>query len=80
MFSTGAPFDRNLGIPGENLDGCFSATEFVAWYNGHPDFADRKFDLSRENVVIGSWKCCDGRGEDAVRHKEELSVTDVIAR
>ena len=43
MFSTGAPFDRNLGVPGEDLDGCFSATEFVAWYNGHPDFSERKF-------------------------------------
>ena len=52
IFTTGAPFDRALGVPGEALEGSFSATEFVAWYNGHPDFADRKFDLSQENVAI----------------------------
>ena len=45
MFTTGSPFDRNLGVTGENLEGSHSATEFVAWYNGHPDFADRQFDL-----------------------------------
>ena len=52
MFTTGSPFDRNLGIPGEDLLGSHSATEFVAWYNGHPDFADLEFDLSQENVAV----------------------------
>ncbi len=52
MFTTGAPFDRDLDIPGEDLTGSHSATEFVAWYNGHPDFASRSFDLSQENVAI----------------------------
>ena len=52
IFTNGAPTDRDLGIPGENLQGSHSATDFVAWYNGHPDFADHHFDLSQESVAI----------------------------
>lgn len=52
IFTCGASEDRNLNIPGETLNGNYSATEFVGWYNGHPDFADRQFDLSQETVVI----------------------------
>ena len=78
MFSTGAPFDRDLGVPGEDLEGCFSATEFVAWYNGHPDFADRKFDLSQENVVIvGVGNVAMDVARMLCKTHDELSVTDV---
>lgn len=52
VFTTGASIDRSLHIPGENLAGSHSATEMVAWYNGHPDFADRRFDLSGQAAVI----------------------------
>jgi ferredoxin/flavodoxin---NADP+ reductase len=52
LYATGAQTDRSLGIPGEDLQGSHSATEFVAWYNGHPDFRDRKFDLSVERVAV----------------------------
>jgi len=52
VFATGAQTDRRLGIPGEDLAGIHSATEFVAWYNGHPDFADRTFDLSAERAAV----------------------------
>jgi len=52
IYATGAPDDRPLGIPGENLAGSHSAAEFVAWYNGNPDFANRTFDLSCERAVI----------------------------
>jgi len=52
IYAVGAMGDRRLGIPGESLPGSHSATEFVAWYNGHPDFADRAFDLSGERAVI----------------------------
>jgi ferredoxin--NADP+ reductase len=46
---------NRLGIPGENLAGSHAATEFVAWYNGHPHFADHALDLSaRRAVVIGN--------------------------
>ena len=40
LYAVGAPIDRRLGIPGEDLPGSHAATEFVAWYNGHPDYAD----------------------------------------
>jgi ferredoxin--NADP+ reductase len=50
----GAETDRHLGIPGEQLAGSHAATEFVAWYNGHPDYAGRAFDLTqRAAAVIG---------------------------
>lgn len=52
IWAGGASSDRPLNIPGEGLAGCVSAREFVAWYNGHPDHADRSFDLSGEQVVV----------------------------
>ena len=52
LYATGASVDRSLGIPGEDLPGSGTATDFVAWYNGHPDFADRTFDLSGKRAVI----------------------------
>jgi ferredoxin--NADP+ reductase len=52
VYTVGAQTDRRLGIPGEDLPGSWAATEFVAWYNGHPDFQDREFDLSHERVVV----------------------------
>ncbi|HET6500303.1 MAG TPA: 4Fe-4S binding protein [Amycolatopsis sp.] len=52
IYASGAPGDRGLGVPGEALPGSHPATDFVAWYNGHPDFAGRTFDLSTERAVI----------------------------
>jgi ferredoxin--NADP+ reductase len=78
IYAVGAASDRALGIPGEDLPGSHPATEFVAWYNGHPDFADCKFDLSAESVVVV------GMGNVAVdvvrvlaRTQEELAKTDI---
>jgi NADPH-dependent glutamate synthase beta subunit-like oxidoreductase len=39
ILATGAPHDRKLGIPGEDLPGVVGSAEFVGWYNGHPEFA-----------------------------------------
>ncbi len=52
IYAVGAQSDRKLGIPGEDLPGSHSATEFVAWYNAHPDFRDLEFDLSQESVAV----------------------------
>ncbi|MFQ6396722.1 FAD-dependent oxidoreductase [Nocardia sp. KC 131] len=52
IYAVGASSDRKLGIPGEGLAGNVSATDFVAWYNGHPDHAGDTFDLSKRRVVI----------------------------
>jgi ferredoxin--NADP+ reductase len=55
IYATGAQTDKSLGIPGEDLQGSRPATEFVAWYNGHPDYRELEFDLSaRRAVVIGN--------------------------
>jgi ferredoxin--NADP+ reductase len=52
VYAIGAATDRRLGIPGEDLPGSEAATSFVGWYNGHPDFADREYDLDIERVVV----------------------------
>jgi ferredoxin--NADP+ reductase len=52
IYAVGTPDGRVLDVPGESLPGCHSASEFVAWYNGHPDYADRSFDLSAERAVV----------------------------
>lgn len=52
VYATGASQDRRLGIPREDLPGSETATEFVAWYNGHPDHAHHEFDLGGDRAVI----------------------------
>ncbi len=52
VYAVGAQTDRRLGIPGEDLPGSWAATEFVAWYNGHPDFQHLSFDLDCERAVV----------------------------
>ena len=52
IFAVGAQTDKPLNIPGEDLPGSHAATEFVAWYNGHPDYRHLNFDLSQENVAV----------------------------
>ncbi len=52
LYAVGSISDRPLTLPGAELEGVTSATAFVGWYNGHPDFADRTFDLSHRRVVV----------------------------
>lgn len=52
IYAVGAQSDRRLGIPGEDLAGSHAATEFVGWYNGHPDYRECCFDLSQESVAV----------------------------
>ncbi|NTU86063.1 MAG: FAD-dependent oxidoreductase [Chloroflexales bacterium] len=52
IYAVGAQSDRKMGIPGEDLVGSLPATQFVGWYNGHPDYPDIDFDLSHERVVV----------------------------
>jgi ferredoxin--NADP+ reductase len=77
-FTTGAQSDRRMGIPGEDLAGSHPATEFVAWYNGHPDFRDRTFDLSVERVaVVGVGNVAVDVARILCRTPEELAKTDI---
>jgi ferredoxin/flavodoxin---NADP+ reductase len=77
VYTVGAQTDRRLGIPGEDLPGSWAATEFVAWYNGHPDFQDCKFDLSHERaVVIGNGNVAIDCARMLALTAEELGPTD----
>lgn len=78
IYSVGSPTDRRLGIPGEDLPGSMSATEFVAWYNGHPDYVGLNVPLDATDVVVI------GMGNVAVdvtrvlaKHVDELAATDM---
>jgi ferredoxin/flavodoxin---NADP+ reductase len=78
IYAVGAEGDRRLAIPGEDLPGSHSAVEFVGWYNGHPDFADRAFDLSCERaVVIGNGNVALDLARMLSLSKDELARTDV---
>ena len=77
-FTTGAQTDRRMGIPGEDLKRSQPATEFVAWYNGHPDYRDYEFDLSVERVaVIGVGNVAVDVARILCRTPEELATTDI---
>ncbi len=77
IYAVGSQTDRRLGIPGEDLPGSWAATEFVAWYNGHPDFQHLEFDLSHERaVVIGNGNVALDVARMLALTREELAVTD----
>lgn len=77
IYTTGASHDRRLGIPGEDLPGSHPATDFVAWYNGHPDAARFEFDLSgKRAVVIGNGNVAVDVARMLALTPEELKVTD----
>jgi len=77
-FSTGAQVDRSLGIPGEDLQGCHSATAFVAWYNGHPDYRDLTFDLSHERIaIVGVGNVAVDIARILSKSVDELARTDI---
>lgn len=86
LYAVGAPHDRHLGIPGEDLPGSFPATEFVAWYNGHPEFAGRNplpaadrpstADAGRA-VVIGNGNVALDVARVLLEDGETLAATDI---
>src|SRR5579862_3433675 len=78
IYAVGTPTDRTLGIPGEELPGSYSATDFVGWYNGHPDFRDLSFDLSGERaIVIGAGNVALDVARMLVLTHAELALTDI---
>lgn len=78
LYAVGTPGDRRLGIDGEDLPGSESATEFVAWYNGHPDYADQSFDLScKRAVVVGNGNVALDVARMLALSVDELSATDI---
>jgi ferredoxin--NADP+ reductase len=77
VYAVGTPTDNAIGIPGEDRPGSVAATEFVAWYNGHPSYADAAFDLSCERaVVIGNGNVAIDVARMLVLDPDELAGTD----
>jgi ferredoxin/flavodoxin---NADP+ reductase len=78
VYAVGTSTDRRLGIPGEDLAGAHSATEFVAWYNGHPDHSGLEFDLhtARQAVVVGAGNVAIDVARMLALGPSELRVTD----
>lgn len=78
VYATGAQTDRNLNIPGEDLKGSHAATEFVAWYNGHPEYQSYEFDLSVERAaVIGVGNVAVDVCRILCRDPDRLAETDI---
>jgi ferredoxin--NADP+ reductase len=78
VYATGSPSDRPLGIPGEELPGSHAATDFVGWYNGHPDQCDLEIDLlsAERAVVIGNGNVAIDVARMLVLAPAELAPTD----
>ena len=78
VYATGTPVDRPLGIPGEELPGSHAATEFVGFYNGHPDHTDLEVDLRsvERAVVIGNGNVAIDVARMLVLAPAELAPTD----
>jgi ferredoxin--NADP+ reductase len=77
VYATGAALDRRTGVPGEELPGSLSATEFVSWYSGHPDRAP-EFDLSaRSAAVVGAGNVALDVARVLAKTEAELTGTDM---
>jgi ferredoxin--NADP+ reductase len=77
VYAVGTRDDNRLGIAGEDRPGSHAANEFVAWYNGHPDYADHEFDLAAQRaVVIGNGNVAIDVARMLVLDPGEIAVTD----
>ncbi len=76
-YTIGTSTDKRLGIPGEDLRGSHAATEFVAWYNGHPDHSGLEVDLQAKHVVVvGAGNVAIDVARMLALAPSELAVTD----
>src|SRR6476620_1091657 len=79
ILATGAPHDRKLGIPGEDLPGVFGSAEFVGWYNGHPDFADLDPPLDGTHAaVIGNGNVALDCARILYKTRHEFEGSDIV--
>src|SRR5262249_58226609 len=77
LYAVGTSSDNRLGIPVEDRPGSHAATEFVAWYNGHPDYTEREFDLNASRaVVVGNGNVAVDVARMLVLDPAEIAVTD----
>ena len=79
ILAIGAPHDRKLGIPGEELPGVVGSAEFVGWYNGHPDFADLDPPLGGPSaVVIGNGNVALDCARILSKNRHEFEGSDIV--
>jgi ferredoxin--NADP+ reductase len=79
ILATGAPHDRKLGIPGEELAGVVGSAEFVGWYNGHPDFADLDpFLHGSHAVVVGNGNVALDCARILSKTRHEFEGSDIV--
>ena len=79
ILATGAPHDRKLGIPGEDLPGVFGSAEFVGWYNGHPDFSDLDpFLQGSDAAVIGNGNVALDCARILSKTRHEFEGSDIV--
>ena len=79
VLATGAPNDRALDVPGEDLGNVFGSAEFVGWYNGHPQFADLNPDLSgRTAVIIGMGNVALDVARILAKSRAEFVGSDIV--
>jgi ferredoxin--NADP+ reductase len=79
ILATGAPHDRKLGVPGEDLPGVIGSAEFVGWYNGHPDFADLDPPLNgTAAVVVGNGNVALDCARILAKTRHEFEGSDIV--
>src|SRR5215203_4259812 len=79
ILATGAPHDRRLGIPGEDLRGVVGSAAFVGWYNGHPDFADLDPPLDGTHAaVIGNGNVALDCARILSKTQHEFEGSDIV--
>ena len=79
ILAIGAPHDRKLGIPGEDLPGVVGSAEFVGWYNGHPDFADLAPPLDGTHAaVIGNGNVALDCARILSKNQHEFEGSDIV--
>jgi len=79
ILAIGAPHDRKLGIPGEDLPGVIGSAEFVGWYNGHPDFADLDPPLDGTHAaVIGNGNVALDVARILSKTRAEFEGSDIV--
>ena len=79
ILAIGAPHDRKLGVPGEDLPGVVGSAEFVGWYNGHPDFADLDPPLDGTHAaVIGNGNVALDCARILSKTQDEFSGSDIV--
>lgn len=80
IYAVGSSTSRDLGIPGEDLQGSHPASDIVGWYNGHPDHTGHQFDLSGQRaVIVGNGNVALDVARMLLMTPDDLAGTDIAA-